>query len=350
MSIKCGFFDSSAGNPREYSASDMSTIFDGIIRDGIFMDVGDRFMCRASTGLNVTVGEGKAWFNHKWIINDGDMTFTLDSVTATQGRIDAVVLEVDDSDAVKNCSVIIKKGTLSSTPTRPSLDNTATKHQYALCYITIPAGATSIMSANIENRVGTSATPFVTGIVQTINTDALLAQWTAQLEELRRNEIANFNAELDSAETAYDKRLDTMNDKMESDEQDTKDWCDQQIADMTTFLNTVIGMFNNDQGTMLAVYDQWTEVNNILLNGFTKGTKTVSDDGSIITTIEDPTKPDASRRLVKTFSNEFSVCETVLYGIGGSILGRLTKTFSSDGKLIESEVYNVYDSNLTRLE
>ncbi len=44
---------------RRYDAIQMSSIFDGIIRDGILQHVGTAMMVNASTGMMVNVGIGR---------------------------------------------------------------------------------------------------------------------------------------------------------------------------------------------------------------------------------------------------------------------------------------------------
>ena len=73
-SISCGFYNTLEGDahPRRYDALQMSSIFDGVIKDGIFMSIGDHFTVTASNPVSrtVIVGTGKCWFKHTWTEND----------------------------------------------------------------------------------------------------------------------------------------------------------------------------------------------------------------------------------------------------------------------------------------
>ena len=70
-SVSCGFYNSDgAAGRRRYHASEMSRIFDGIIKDGIFASIGTCFAVDAYSGNTVNVGVGKCWFNHTWTEND----------------------------------------------------------------------------------------------------------------------------------------------------------------------------------------------------------------------------------------------------------------------------------------
>lgn len=177
MALSCGFFNSLNGD-RKYDAVQMSSIFDGIILDGIFQAIDDAFAVTVSEdGSGIVVGTGRAWFDHTWTRNDAPYPLTLEQSEVALDRIDAVVLEVDSSSAVRNNTIKIVKGTPSSGPKKPSLTNNETLHQHPLAYLTRPAGVETIAQAQIESVIGTSECPFVTGPLQVITTDSMLAQW-----------------------------------------------------------------------------------------------------------------------------------------------------------------------------
>ena len=179
MSFTFGFYNS-LNHDRKYNAIQMSSIFDGIIRDGIFMSIGACMMVKANSGMTVTVGEGRAWFNHTWSLNDAEMPITLERSELVLHRIDAIVLDIDARDSVRTNSIMVLKGTPSSSPSAPTLVNSTDHHQYPLAEVYVKAGVTKITTADITNKVGTSKCPFVTGILDTINIDNLISKWEAQ--------------------------------------------------------------------------------------------------------------------------------------------------------------------------
>lgn len=71
-------------------------------------------------------------------------------------------------------------GTEASKPVKPTMENTEFVHQYPLAYILRKAGESAISQGNIENMVGTSECPLCTGVLKTMTTDQILAQWDAQ--------------------------------------------------------------------------------------------------------------------------------------------------------------------------
>lgn len=179
MSVTSGFFNSLNGD-RKYNAEQMSAIFNGIINDGIFANIGTAFGVRASTGTVITVGIGRAWFDSAWIYNDAILPITLDVSEILLDRIDAVVIDIDHTDAVRFGDILVVKGTPSSTPQYPTLANEVGHHQYPLAYIYRGAGTSDVKQANITNMIGTSSAPYVTGILQVQNIDNIVAQWQDQ--------------------------------------------------------------------------------------------------------------------------------------------------------------------------
>lgn len=182
MAVTSGFYNSVSGD-RKYNALQMSSIFDGIIEDGVYSTIGDHFSVTAGTGNTIIVGTGRAWFNHTWTLNDADYPVTLEPSEVVLNRYDAIVIEVNGSNTVRGNSIKVIKGTPGSSPSKPSLakgDNNIWQHP--LAYVYVPAGSSSISQSNIEYVVGKSECPFVVAAVQSVNIDALVAQWQDEFD------------------------------------------------------------------------------------------------------------------------------------------------------------------------
>lgn len=205
MTVTFGFYNS-VSSDRLYNAVQMSQIFDGIINDGVYMSQGDKLMVVENTGMQVAVGSGRAWFNHTWTYNDGDIILSIATADALLNRIDAVVLEVNEDIGTRANDILVLTGTPASNPSAPSMGNTATLHRYPLAYVYVGAGVTSIVQSNITNKVGTTDCPFVTGIIDTINASDLLTQWwsdfdtwfQAMKDQLTTDAAGNLQAEIDA--------------------------------------------------------------------------------------------------------------------------------------------------------
>ena len=204
MAFTCGFFNSENGD-RKYNAEQMSAIFDGIIADGVFTTIGDHMAVSAGTGMQVLVGTGKAWFDHTWNVNDAAYPLTIAASDVTLSRIDAIVLETNHSDSVRLNKLRVVQGTVASSPVKPTLTNSEKVHQHPLAWVTVAPGVTQIAASAIENAVGTSACPFVTGIIATTDIDDLFAQWNGEFDEwfdnlkaqLSDNVVANLQKQID---------------------------------------------------------------------------------------------------------------------------------------------------------
>ena len=181
MALTYGFYNSISGD-RRYNAKQMSTLFDGIIRDGVFATVGQSLMVSAGSDMTINVGTGRAWFNGTWTNNDAPLPLVVPPSETVLNRIDAVVLEVNETNEVRANSIKILKGTPATIPTNPTLTNSELVHQYPLAYIYVGANVSSIIQANITNKIGTTSTPFVTGILQTVTVEMLTAQWESEFD------------------------------------------------------------------------------------------------------------------------------------------------------------------------
>lgn len=186
MAVTSGFFNS-LNHDRVYNNIQMGQIFDGIINDGVLPNFENHLVVKSGSGMQVIVGSGRAWFNHTWTYNSTDLPLAINSASATQDRIDAVVLRVDNSLEVRANSILIKNGTPSGNPQRPTMTKTSTISEYPLAYIKIGHGATSITSADITNAIGTSACPLATLVENTFNSDIIIRQWQAQFDNTMKS-------------------------------------------------------------------------------------------------------------------------------------------------------------------
>lgn len=225
-----GFFNS-LDHDRLYDAGQMSSIFDGIIRDGVFqvvdgLNTGAGLTVKAANDPNnpmkVLIGEGRAWFNHTWTLNDSKYSMRISEADAIYTRIDAVVLEINSDISVRENSFKIVEGTPSNNPTKPILTHTEKVNQYPLAYITIPANAREITQSMIQNAVGTTQTPFITGPLEIMDATHLYSQWDGKYDEWIGTSTTEFNDwfahlhnELDSNQAGHlQNQIDSLRDRV----------------------------------------------------------------------------------------------------------------------------------------
>ena len=332
MSVSSGFFNSLNGD-RKYNAAQMSAIFDGLIIDGVFASIGTSFAVKAAGGLTVNVGIGKAWFDHTWTVNDSILPMTAPEAEVLLDRIDAVVLEVNGTESVRENTIKFVKGNPSSAPSRPTLTNEGNVHQYPLCYIYRKYGTAVINQADITPMVGTESTPIVTGILQTISLDELLGKWQDELDrftDARSQEVDDWIAQEESDFTAW---FNKMKADLQQEQTVLDQWIASEQADFLAWYNQMKDQLSGDVAGNLQLEIDKEEVKRILLIGFEDGTKEFSDNGTVITS----TASDG-RTLTKTFSDGFLTMTNVLKSAAGAEVARAVKTFDSDGKLISTVV------------
>lgn len=198
MAFTYGFYDSLNGD-RKYNAEQFTSIFDGIIQDGIFESIGKHFAVSAdtvNTGMKVLVGSGRAWFNHTWTLNTADETLSIDPAAVLFTRRDAIVLEVNSTQGVRANSLKVVKGSEDSSSTLPTLTHSGGVYQHLLAIVTVAPGTTAITQSMITNYIGMDQTPYtdeatnnavkspyVTGILQTTSVDELVAQWEGEFQQ-----------------------------------------------------------------------------------------------------------------------------------------------------------------------
>lgn len=204
MAVTYGFYNS-LNKDRVYNAEQMSSIFNGIITDGVFASIGGSLMPIAGTGMQIVVKTGKCWFNSTWTLNDALLPLDIPAADVSLTRIDAVVVEINSAVSTRANTIKVIKGTPSANPAKPTLSNTETLHQYALGYVTVSAGVTSITADKIEVNVGKSTCPFITSVLQQTDITALFNQWDAEFNtwfenvqaQLSGNVAANLQRQID---------------------------------------------------------------------------------------------------------------------------------------------------------
>lgn len=180
MAITYGYFNSIDGD-RVYSADQMSEYFDGLVSDGVYESVGGALQVMASSGMNVNVQTGRAIVNCKWLKNDAVLSLEISAAHAVLNRYTAIVLRLDLVNRLM--TITTKDGTPASSPTKPALQNDASAVELCLAYVYVGAAVTSITQANITDMRGSSSCPWVTGIVDQVNTSTLFAQYQQAYQE-----------------------------------------------------------------------------------------------------------------------------------------------------------------------
>ena len=361
--VTCGFFDSRDGD-RKYNATQMSSIFDGMITDGILKTVGNQLNVRAGTdnGNTVVVQPGRAWFHQTWTLVEQDTAITCDSAGSVD-RWDAIVIEINKTKDVRDNSIKYVKGTTIEDMIEAFEEDYENDiYRIPLCFIQRKANSIGIKESDLRNAVAYKYTPIATTAVESYNTDSLRIHW--------EDVLMNF---MDEMTREYENWYETMQSNADVDKKSFDNWMSARKSEIMKWFNDLKGALQSEDvatdlyvklsdlsdelDAMSAKLDTTStnlttkitneQIERILVNGLTAGTKTISDDGKIIITIQ--YTPNGYMSLSKRYNDNFTVCTIELYetlesddGTGnvfhGTKLGELVKTFSSDGMTITSEL------------
>lgn len=181
MAITSGFFDSVNGD-RTYNAEQMSSYFDGLISDGVYENIGDRFLVTsANDGMSINVGSGRAIIQSHWVKNDSSEVLTLDPSDVQLNRIDAIALRLDVSE--RSIELVIKKGTaVNGNPSLPAVTRTESVYELYLASVYVKKGAaqpTSVTDLRPSSYCG-----WVTGIIKQVDTSDLFTQWDTAYKQM----------------------------------------------------------------------------------------------------------------------------------------------------------------------
>ena len=179
MAWTSGFFNSVNGD-RLYNADQMSRIFEGLITDGVYESVANKLAVQPNSGMTIQIATGRGWFGRHWVNNDSEYKLTVAQSDVILNRYVAVVIKVDDTDAVRDAVPYLKYSDFATTPVKPTMTRTETVKEYCLAYIYIKAGATAITASDIEDtRANESLCGWVTGLIEQLSSATLFDQFTA---------------------------------------------------------------------------------------------------------------------------------------------------------------------------
>lgn len=181
MAITSGFFNAVDGD-RAYNAETISSMFEGLISEGVYDNVGGSLQVIANSGLNVQVRTGRARIGGYWVKLDAAETITIPTPHVTLKRYTAVCLRVDYN--ARSISIITVNGTPATTPVKPLPIRNNLYYDMILAYVLVMPNAQSITDVDIEDtRPDTSVCGIVSTLIQTLDTSTLYAQYTAAYAE-----------------------------------------------------------------------------------------------------------------------------------------------------------------------
>ena len=218
-SVKCGFFDALNGD-RTYSADDMNKPYSRVVADGVFATQqgtpsSDLQVVAAGSGMSVTVQAGQGIFGAKWFENTSAIIIPVPQNTALYGRIDSVIAQVDKRQSGRNGSIIYRTGTPASTPQPPALSSDANVAEYRIANVLVSPAATVITQSVVTDLRGTSACPWVTSLIQQVDTSTLWAQYAAAFAEQYARFTDEYNAYKYQQQQDWSEFIQTLTDDLD---------------------------------------------------------------------------------------------------------------------------------------
>lgn len=208
FNVKSGFYDA-VNLDRLYSADDMNKPYSRVIADGVFATnqgtpSSDLQVVSTGTGMQISVMAGQGIFGAKWFQCEGALIITVPNNTAIDSRIDSVVVQIDKRLSGRVGSIVYRTGTPSTDPQPPAINTIENVIEYRLANITVAPGASLISNASIVDLRGTDECPWVTSLIQQVDTSTLWLQYQTAFQELYEAFTQDYDEYTDEQRQAWE--------------------------------------------------------------------------------------------------------------------------------------------------
>lgn len=180
--------DETTGLPtydRPLRGEDVRQMYSMIISNGVYVNPSTSFQVIADEDMGmVVVKAGYAWINGSPVWDLEDDEITLEPASATNPRIDIVVLQWNNLLANRNVTKVVKTGVASGSPITPELTRTSDVYEICLAQIYRPANSVVVAQQYItDTRGDDSLCGWVHGVVEQVDTTTIWNQYSAWLQE-----------------------------------------------------------------------------------------------------------------------------------------------------------------------
>lgn len=300
--VSCGFFDS-INKDREYSAEQMNRPYKRVINNGVFATPQgtpstDLQVFSANNGMNVIVKTGEGLFGDKWFENPSDLIITISTNSDIVPRIDSIIAQVDNTQSGRVGNIVYRKGTPSSSPQPPTMNTSENIFEYRLANIIINPSTQNITQNLITDTRGSDECPWITSLIQQVDTSTLYKQWQEAYQKYYDDETQAFNAFMKDLTEQLNVNTNLV--KYESHFVTS--------ADNTTVIPINISTFNKNKDILMV------KINNLFVSETVD--YTISEDSNNITLIN----PIKSGQCV-----DFLVLQSVIIGDTETLLQQVQK-------------------------
>lgn len=183
LNVNCGFFDA-VNSDRLYSADDMNKPYSRVVADGVFATPAgtpstDLQVVSSGSGMNISVSPGQGIFGAKWFENNSAIVIAVPGNSSINPRRDSVIVQVDKRVSGRIGNIVYRTGTPAANPQPPAIGTVANVIEYRIANIYVAPGANAINNDAIVDLRGSSECPWVTSLIQQVDTSTLWNQFQA---------------------------------------------------------------------------------------------------------------------------------------------------------------------------
>lgn len=183
MVNETGIFNSEGGD-RVYNAEDFTGFYADFFTNGIVADNTSYLQVTENSGLKLWVLKGKAYINGGFFKPKTSKEITIPDSDPTYPRYDIVVLRWDK--IARDIYLDVISGDSNTNPKYPVLTRNETTYELGLAAVYVAPNATNITQDKITDlRFNDNYCGVVTGVIDTISTKNLFAQYEAEWDLLR---------------------------------------------------------------------------------------------------------------------------------------------------------------------
>ncbi len=179
---------------RAISSEPLRNLLHKLFTDGILPDVSTNLQVVAGSGMNIVVKAGFAIVQGCLKLEENDRTLALQASSATNDRIDTVVLRLNSNDDQRYCDLYIREGTPATNPVRPNLVRSDSVYELGLADIFVTKTITSITQSKITDTRYEKERCGVISSLSEYDTTTIYSQVQADLKEFKDTEQAEFLA------------------------------------------------------------------------------------------------------------------------------------------------------------
>lgn len=220
IKVNCGFFDS-INDDRLYSAEEMNRPYRRLVSNGVFAkqngQTADDLQVLSNDGMNIIVKQGDGIFADKWFNNPNDKVITIDTNTDIVPRIDSIIVQVSFLTDERAGYIMYKKGIPASEPQPPTLNINESVKEYRLANIYVDVNTNNILQSNITDLRGSSECPWITGLIEQVDTSQLFLQYQKAYEDFYNNIESEFQDYYNETTEGFQEWFESLQDTLSGD-------------------------------------------------------------------------------------------------------------------------------------